>query len=77
MFVKGEQDKISIEHIFPQTPTNDYWEARFGKFDKNQINYLNGTLEIFYPYPKPLTLHCKMMALMIKLNQQMISVEVM
>jgi len=49
MFVKGEQDKISIEHIFPQTPTNDYWEARFGKFDKNQINYLNGTLGNLLP----------------------------
>lgn len=49
MFITSEQDKVSIEHIFPQTPTNEYWKTRFGDFDINQINYLNGTLGNLLP----------------------------
>ena len=29
LFVKSEKDKVSIEHIYPQTPTNDYWINAF------------------------------------------------
>lgn len=49
MFITGEQDKVSIEHIFPQTPSKEYWKTRFGDFDSNQINYLNGTLGNLLP----------------------------
>jgi len=49
LFTKGEQDKVSIEHILPQTPSNEYWKARFGELDNNQINYLNGTLGNLLP----------------------------
>jgi len=49
MFVKGEKDKVSIEHILPQTPTNTYWKSRFGHFNKTEMNYLNGTLGNLLP----------------------------
>lgn len=32
MFTRVEKDKISIEHIFPQTPNLPYWTQRFGQF---------------------------------------------
>ena len=47
MFITGEQDKVSID--FPQTPSKEYWKTRFGDFDSNQINYLNGTLGNLLP----------------------------
>ena len=30
LFKKDEKDKVSIEHIYPQTDTNEYWVSRFG-----------------------------------------------
>ena len=30
LFVKGEKDRISIEHIFPQTANQSCWELHFG-----------------------------------------------
>lgn len=49
MFVKGQQDKVSIEHIMPQTPSNDYWQSRFSTYDEEQLNHLNGTLGNLLP----------------------------
>ncbi|MDD4063603.1 MAG: DUF262 domain-containing HNH endonuclease family protein [Bacilli bacterium] len=49
LFVKGEKDKVSIEHILPQDSTNEYWQQRFGEFDNNQMKYLNGTLGNLLP----------------------------
>lgn len=43
-FVKPENDKISIEHIFPQTPNHDYWKSRFGSYSNDEKMYLTGSL---------------------------------
>lgn len=39
---KQQQDKTSIEHIYPQTPTNPYWQQRFA--DNNLLNSLGNLL---------------------------------
>lgn len=41
-FTKSEKDKISIEHIFPQTPTRWYWRNQFrGYTDDEKKNLAN------------------------------------
>ena len=42
LFKKDEKDKVSIEHIYPQTDTNEYWVSRFGNYTENERKYLNG-----------------------------------
>jgi uncharacterized protein with ParB-like and HNH nuclease domain len=38
-FVKGHKDKVSIEHIYPQTPDKDCWNKAFsGLDDKNETS---------------------------------------
>lgn len=32
-----KQDVVTIEHVFPQTATNDYWKTRFGDLNPKQI----------------------------------------
>ena len=44
LFVRNEKDKFSIEHIFPQTPNNNYWKERFDKFNENQKKLLTNSL---------------------------------
>ncbi|MEM5570025.1 DUF262 domain-containing HNH endonuclease family protein [Aliarcobacter butzleri] len=44
LFVKGEKDKVSIEHIYPQTPDNECWEKSFKSFKKQEKQFLQGTL---------------------------------
>lgn len=34
----------SIEHIFPQTPTDEYWQKRFGRYDDEEQNRLKNSL---------------------------------
>ncbi|PLR95753.1 DUF262 domain-containing protein [Bacillus sp. T33-2] len=48
-FVKSEKDKISIEHIYPQTPTDPYWNQQFSAFDEEQKNILTGSLGNLIP----------------------------
>lgn len=48
-FVAHEKDKISIEHIFPQTPTSEYWLARFNHYTDEQVRYLKGSLGNLLP----------------------------
>lgn len=48
-FIKNDKDKVSIEHIFPQTPDDEYWKARFDTFTPEQRKYLNGTLGNLLP----------------------------
>lgn len=43
LFVKNEKDKISIEHIFPQTPT-DYWRNAFANVPENLWHLYGGAL---------------------------------
>lgn len=49
MFVKSEKDKVSIEHIYPQTPTNKYWTTMFKGYNKEQKKFLNGSLGNLLP----------------------------
>ena len=48
-FVKSEKDKLSIEHIYPQTPTNKCWKESFKEYKKSQLQYFQGTLGNLLP----------------------------
>lgn len=49
MFTKTEKDKISIEHILPQTPTKYYWQNQFRQFSPEEIRMLSGALGNLLP----------------------------
>lgn len=49
LFVKDERDKVSIEHIFPQTPSGKCWEKDFGKLKDKEKEYLTNTLGNLLP----------------------------
>lgn len=44
LFTNNEKDKVSIEHILPQTPTNYYWRNQFRQFSDQEIKQLSGAL---------------------------------
>lgn len=48
MFTKSEKDKVSIEHILPQTPT-PYWRNMFRQFNDGEIKMLSGALGNLLP----------------------------
>lgn len=41
MFTKTEKDKVSIEHILPQTPSKYYWRNQFRQFSVEEIELLS------------------------------------
>ncbi len=43
-FTKGEKDKVSIEHIYPQKHKRQCWRYGFGEFTTKQRKYLCGSL---------------------------------
>ena len=49
LFVKSEKDKVSIEHIYPQTPTHKTWKENFKDYKKSQQIYFQGTLGNLLP----------------------------
>lgn len=49
MFTKSEKDKVSIEHILPQTPSKYYWRNQFRQFDTEEIELLSGALGNLLP----------------------------
>ncbi|HHX68505.1 MAG TPA: DUF262 domain-containing protein [Gallicola sp.] len=49
IFKKDEKDKVSIEHVYPQTPTVEYWINRFKDYTDEQKNYLTGSLGNLLP----------------------------
>lgn len=49
MFSKVEKDRITIEHILPQTPSNWYWRNQFRNFNKDEIKILSGSLGNLLP----------------------------
>ncbi len=49
LFVKSEKDKVSIEHIYPQTPDNDYWNNAFSIYTEEQKKLLTGSLGNLLP----------------------------
>ncbi len=42
--LKTPKDKISVEHIFPQTPTNGYWATHFASVASGVVHHYQGTL---------------------------------
>ncbi len=48
-FKADEKDKVSIEHVYPQTPTDEYWISRFDMYSEEQRKYLNGSLGNLLP----------------------------
>ncbi|MEK6989603.1 DUF4268 domain-containing protein [Paenibacillus sp. FSL K6-1566] len=48
-FTKVEKDKVSIEHILPQTPTKWYWKNQFRQYTDDEIKILSGTLGNLLP----------------------------
>ena len=49
LFTTSEKDKVSIEHILPQTPTEWYWENQFRDYTEEEINILSGSLGNLLP----------------------------
>lgn len=49
LFTKSEKDKVSIEHILPQTPSKYYWKNAFRQFDEDEIKLLSGALGNLLP----------------------------
>lgn len=44
-----KNDKVSIEHVFPQSESSDYWLNIFKKYDLQQRNKFRGTLGNLIP----------------------------
>ena len=49
IFKKDEKDHYSIEHIYPQTPTEDDWIIKFDKYSAEEKKRLTGTLGNLLP----------------------------
>ena len=49
IFKKDDKDKISIEHIYPQTDTNNYWTDRFGQYPEKSKFFLANSLGNLLP----------------------------
>jgi hypothetical protein len=49
MFTKVEKDKVTIEHILPQTPTKWYWRNQFRQYTENEIKRLSASLGNLLP----------------------------
>lgn len=49
LFIKGEKDKVSIEHIFPQTPDKECWISRFSVVGEDNLKYFQGSLGNLVP----------------------------
>lgn len=49
MFSKAEKDKVTIEHILPQTPTKWYWRNQFRKYNDREVKILSASLGNLLP----------------------------
>lgn len=48
-FVKSAKDKVSIEHVYPQTATADCWQTGFEDLSDERKKYYNGSLGNLLP----------------------------
>lgn len=48
-FVKSTKDKVSIEHVYPQTATADCWQEGFEDISDERKKYYNGSLGNLLP----------------------------
>lgn len=44
-----KKDHVTLEHVFPQTPDNSYWQERFGHFNDWEQYYLTHSLGNLLP----------------------------
>ncbi len=49
MFTKTEKDKLTIEHILPQTPSKYYWKNQFRQFNSDEVELLSCALGNLLP----------------------------
>lgn len=49
LFVRSSKDKVSIEHILPQTPTKNCWQEVVNGYDSKELNYLTNSLGNLLP----------------------------
>lgn len=49
LFTRVEKDKVAIEHILPQTPTNWYWRNQFRDYSEDEVKYLSASLGNLLP----------------------------
>lgn len=49
MFTKVEKDKVTIEHILPQTPTKWYWRNQFRQYTDQEVKLLSASLGNLIP----------------------------
>lgn len=49
MFSKSEKDKLTIEHILPQTPSKWYWKNQYRKYSEKEITTLSSSLGNLLP----------------------------
>lgn len=49
LFAKVEKDKVTIEHILPQTPTKWYWRNQFRQYNPDEIKLLSASLGNLLP----------------------------
>lgn len=49
MFSKSEKEKVSIEHILPQTPTKYYWRNMFRQYTDEEIKQMSGAIGNLLP----------------------------
>lgn len=48
LFVKGEKDRVSVEHIYPQTPNPEQWSDSFNSYSSGKL-YLQHSLGNLLP----------------------------
>lgn len=49
LFTRVEKDRVTIEHILPQTPSKWYWRNQFRQFSETEIKVLSGSLGNLLP----------------------------
>lgn len=45
----SKKDSVTVEHILPQTLTNQYWTARYSQFNEEQLEFLTHSLGNLVP----------------------------
>jgi uncharacterized protein with ParB-like and HNH nuclease domain len=48
-FIKNAKDRVSVEHVYPQTANIDCWQTNFSELTDDQKKYCNGTLGNLLP----------------------------
>ena len=49
LFSRVEKDKVTIEHILPQTPTKWYWRNQFRQYNEDEVKLLSASLGNLLP----------------------------